>query len=249
MLEAQSAEKSGRVDPLNMRADAVFRILLRHEAVRDYRGMMAWNVTQRPFHVKELQDVHGITRARLAQIFRDIESQRDIPVAELDAVPSILQEVRNNLRPFGITERVSYQDMVFGYHEFGRDRRGKPIVLHLDEILPHSLQRMVLGREMKYSTRETLAQSGDRLYGPLNREALRRELRNFLAQHGYASREAILQASKPELMRILKSFRISGLVNLADTVGHSPYEWSHTGYVRASMVSKDDIADMVYPLN
>lgn len=130
--------------------------------------------------LKERDEIHGITRARIAAILNAIASGQSVPEEMFTEEPSLYKEIKDYLAHYGIQDRISYEVKIFGYDE------GTHWYRHcgVRGIFPKNLALLLLRRNRQHLTATDLLEAGDMLYGQLDKSAVVAELRMLLSSHG-----------------------------------------------------------------
>lgn len=151
---------------------------------------------------KDREEIHGITRARIAAIVGKLDQGIPVEEAELITEPSIYDEIRNYLARQGITDRLSFESVIFGYREEG-DTANWYNHCGIRGLFPKNLVEVALGRKLKKHLAEAdLTAAGDKLFGALNKESIAHEVLGLLSRRGIKSRADVLKLQRNVIAEI-----------------------------------------------
>lgn len=178
---------------LNEQDNSLYIVLNRtREVIQTLTNFLTYKKRE---HVAECDAIHGITRRRVAKILNELEAGTPVAEKEIEAPPSILDEVKAYLAGWGITDRLSYEVKLFT--PVGRSGEGRWYGnCGVGGIFPWNLLQLVLRKKVRPNNpiRKDLVTAGDVLYGRLNRHYCMEVLRQAFIAKGITSSAILLAA-------------------------------------------------------
>jgi hypothetical protein len=199
-----------------------------YEEVRELRRRMFFAlegaVTE---HSKGAEEIHGITRERIAAILAQIDAGEVVDREDIEAEPSILAEIRKYFERWEVTDRISFgrviigEEMSFPGHSVPANYLQRNGVRGL---CPRNLMGIALGRKIEAPNLDDVLDLSDILYGKLDKLELIAQVKGCLReQREIDSRRKALRLTNTNFREVAMETEAGSILVLSRVLlGSSP---------------------------